>query len=178
GMPLSAVVLATDGASNVPADLAATLRELRARDIPVFTVGVGNTARPVDAELTRINMPRRVLGGSRVHIEAVVGLSGVGATKVLLGVREDGRAIKTEEFNLRGNDTQAVNLEIIPSTAGFRRYTVEITPLDGEVTIENNKQEAMVEVIEGPLRILHVEGEPRWELGKIRESLAPTEKNV
>jgi hypothetical protein len=36
----------------------------------------------------------------------------------------------------------------------------------------------MVEVIEGPLRILHVEGEPRWELGKIRESLAPTEKNV
>jgi uncharacterized membrane protein len=28
------------------------------------------------------------------------------------------------------------------------------------------------------LRILHVEGEPRWELGKIRESLAPTEKNV
>src|ERR1041384_4305465 len=41
GMPLSAVVLATDGASNVPRDLAAVLRELRARDIPVFTVGVG-----------------------------------------------------------------------------------------------------------------------------------------
>jgi uncharacterized membrane protein len=33
-------------------------------------------------------------------------------------------------------------------------------------------------VIEGPLRILHVEGEPRWELGKIRESIQPTEKNV
>jgi len=48
GMPLSAVVLATDGASNVPRDLAAVLRELRARDIPVFTVGVGNTSRPMD----------------------------------------------------------------------------------------------------------------------------------
>jgi uncharacterized membrane protein len=93
-------------------------------------------------------------------------------------VREDGRAIKTEEFNLRGNDTEAVNLEIIPSNPGFRRYTVEITPLDGEVTIENNKQEALVEVIEGPMRILHVEGEPRWELGKIRESLSLAEKNL
>ena len=178
GMPLSAVVLATDGASNVPRDFAATLRELRARDIPVFTVGVGNTARPMDAELTRINMPRRVLVGSRVNIETYVGLSGYQATKVLLGVREDGRAIKTEEINLRGNDTQAVNVEITPTTPGTHRYTVEVTPLDGELTVDNNKQDALVEVISGPLRLLHVEGEPRWELGKIRESLALNEKNI
>jgi uncharacterized membrane protein len=178
GMPLSGIVLATDGASNVSRDLDATLRELRARDIPVFTVGVGDTARPLDAELTRINVPRRVLVGSRANIDAFVSLSGYGATKVLMNVREDGRAIKTEEFNLRGNDTQAVNLEITPSTTGFHRYTVEITPLDGEVTIDNNRQDALVEVISGPLRILHVEGEPRWELGKIRESLSLTEKNV
>lgn len=178
GMPLSAIVLATDGASNVPSDISTTLRELRARDIPVFTIGVGDTARPLDAELTRINMPRRVLVGSRVNIETFVGLNGYNNTKVLLGVREDGRAIKTEEFNLRGNDTQAINLEITPATPGVHRYTVEITPLDGEITVENNKQDALVEVIEGPLRLLHVEGEPRWELGKIRESLALNEKNV
>ena len=178
GMPLSAVVLATDGASNVPSDLAAVLRELRARDIPVFTVGVGNTSRPMDAELTRVNMPRRVLVGSRLNIETIVGLSGYSETKVLLAVREDGRAIKTEEVNLRGNDTQAVNLEITPTTPGIHRYTVEVTPLDGELTVENNKQDSLVEVIEGPLRILHVEGEPRWELGKIRESIQPNEKNV
>ena len=178
GMPLSAVVLATDGASNIPRDLAAVLRELRARDIPVFTVGVGNTARPMDAELTRVNMPRRVLVGSRLNIETIVGLSGYSATKVLLSVREDGRAVKTEEVNLRGNDTQAVNIEITPTTPGLHRYTVEVTPLDGELTVENNKQDSLVEVIEGPLRILHVEGEPRWELGKIRESIQPTEKNV
>ena len=46
------------------------------------------------------------------------------------------------------------------------------------MTVENNKQDSLVEVIEGPLRILHVEGEPRWELGKIRESIQPNEKNV
>ena len=178
GMPLSAIVLATDGAANVPSDISNTLRELRARDIAVFTVGVGDTAKPLDAELTRINMPRRVLVGSRVNIETFVGLSGYSATKVLLGVREDGRAIKTEEFNLRGNDTEAINLEITPTTPGVHRYTVEITPLDGEITVDNNKQDALVEVIEGPLRLLHVEGEPRWELGKIREALQLNEKNI
>jgi len=178
GMPLSAVVIASDGASNVPRDLAATLRELRARDISVFTVGVGNTTRPMDAELTRVNMPRRVLVGSRLNIEAFVALTGYGATRVLLAIREDGRAVKTEEFSFRGNDTQAVNLEIVPTTPGIHRYTVEITPLDSELTVENNKQDALVEVIQGPMRILYVEGEPRWELGKIRESLLPNEKNI
>ena len=178
GMPLSAIVLATDGAANVPSDISDTLRELRARDIAVFTVGVGDTAKPLDAELTRINMPRRVLVGSRVNIETFVGLSGYSATKVLLGVKEDGRAIKTEEFNLRGNDTEAVNLEITPTMPGVHRYTVEITPLDGEITVDNNKQDALVEVIQGPLRLLYVEGEPRWELGKIREALQLNEKNL
>jgi uncharacterized membrane protein len=178
GMPLSAIILATDGAANVSRDLSATLRDLRARDIPVFTIGLGDTSRSLDAQLTRIDLPRRVLVGSRANIEAFVNLSGYGATKILMSVREDGRTIKTEEFSLRGNDSQTVNLEITPATPGVHRYTVEITPLDGEATIENNKQEALVEVIEGPLRILHVEGEPRWELGKIRESLMPTEKNL
>ncbi len=178
GVPLSAVVIATDGVANVPGDLAATLRELRSRDVPVFTVGLGNPARPLDAELVRINLPRRVLVGSRVNIEALVSLSGYGATKVLMAVREDGRAIKTEEFNLRGNDTQPIDLEITPAKAGTHRYTVEVTPLDGELTVENNKRDLLVEVIEGPARVLYVEGEPRWELGKIRESLRLNEKNV
>jgi uncharacterized membrane protein len=178
GMPLSAIVIATDGATNVPSDLAATIRELRARDIAVFTIGVGNTSKAVDAELVRVSIPRRVLVGSRLNIQAFASLSGFSATKALIGIREDGRAVKTEEVNLRGNDTQSLDLEITPTNPGIHRYTVEITPLDGEITIENNKQDALVEVIEGPVRVLHVEGEPRWELGKIRESLQQNEKNV
>jgi len=178
GMPLSAIVIATDGATNVPTDLTATIRELRARDIAVFTIGVGSTSKAVDAELTRISIPRRVLVGSRLDIQAFASLSGFAATKALIGIREDGRAVKTEEVNLRGTDTQSIDLEITPTNPGIHRYTVEITPLDGEITIENNKQDALVEVIEGPVRVLHVEGEPRWELGKIRESLSANEKNV
>lgn len=178
GLPLSAVVIATDGAANVTRDLEAIMRELRARDVPVFTVGVGSTSQRMDAELVRLSVPRRVLVGSRLNLEAFVSLSGYGPGKVLMGIREDGRAIKTEEFNFRGNETQNVDMEVVPSTPGWHRYTVEITPLDGELTVENNKQESLVEVIEGPMRVLYVEGEPRWELGKIRESLQPTEKNV
>ena len=177
-VPLSAVVVVSDGASNVPRDLAAELRDLRARGIPVYTVGAGSTTRLRDAELARVTVPRRVLVGSSANVEAFVRLSGYGATKVLIAVSEDGRALKTEEFNLRGDDTESLQLEIVPTTAGTHRYTFDITALDGETTLENNRQEALVEVIEGPLKVLYIEGEPRWEHGKLRAALARNEKNV
>ncbi|HEX6623769.1 MAG TPA: hypothetical protein VF064_08660, partial [Pyrinomonadaceae bacterium] len=178
GVPLSAVVLVSDGAANVPRDLGAVLRELRAKNLPVYTVGVGSAERPTDAELVRVQMPRRVLVGSSVNVEAFVRLSGYGPTKVLIAVSEDGRAVKTEEFNLRGGETEAVRLELTAAIAGVHRYTFEITALDGEMTLENNGREALVEVIEGPLRVLYVEGEPRWEHGKMRSAVTRNEKNV
>lgn len=178
GAPLSAVVLVSDGASNAGADLAAELRNLRARGLPVYTIGVGSARRPADAELVRVGLPRRVLVGSSVEVEVFVRASGYGATKVRIAASEDGRAVKTEEFPLRGGETEVVRLELIPTTAGVHRYTFDVQPLADELTLENNRREALVEVVEGPMRVLYVEGEPRWELGKMRDSLGRVEKNV
>ncbi|HEX7176266.1 MAG TPA: hypothetical protein VF240_13470 [Pyrinomonadaceae bacterium] len=177
-VPLSAVVLVSDGAANVPSDLAAELRNLRARGLPVYTIGVGSAARQTDAELLRVSVPRRVLVGSSAQVEAFVRLAGYGATKVLIAVSEDGRAIRTEEFSLRGAETEAVRMEIVPTTPGTHRYTFEITPLDGELSVENNRREALIEVVEGPRRVLYVEGEPRWEHGKMRAAVGRNEKQV
>jgi uncharacterized membrane protein len=178
GGPLSAVVLFSDGAANVTADLAAELRNLRARNLPVYTVGVGSTRRGADAELARVNLPRRVLVGSSVEVEAFVRVSGYGATKVRIAASEDGRAVKTDEYSLRGGETEVVRMELVPATAGTKRYTFDVQPLEGELTIENNRREALVEVVEGPLRVLYVEGEPRWEHGKLRDAMGRGEKQV
>src|SRR5205085_6254354 len=55
GLPLAGVVLMSDGASNGEADtaqnLASTLSSLRARGLPVFTVGLGPLALDGDVEL-------------------------------------------------------------------------------------------------------------------------------
>ena len=170
-------MLVSDGAANVPSDLAASCETCARRGCRLH-VGVGSAARQTDAELVRVSVPRRVLVGSSAQVEAFVRLTGYGATKVLVGVSEDGRAVRTEEFSLRGAETEAVRLEIVPTTPGTHRYTFEITPLDGELTVENNRREALVEVVEGPRRVLYVEGEPRWEHGKMRAALGRNEKQV
>ena len=124
GVPLSAVVLVSDGAANVArATSGASCANLRARNLPVYTVGVGS-ARAADGRRAgaRADAAARARRSS-VHVEAFVRLSGYGATKVLIAVSEDGRAVKTEEFSLRGGETEAVRLELTAATCGRRTAT-------------------------------------------------------
>jgi uncharacterized membrane protein len=178
GGALSAIVLVSDGGANTPKDLSAELRELRAKNLPVFTIGVGNPSRFKDAEMARVTTPRRVLVGSAVSADALVRLSGYGNTKIAVAVNEDGRAIKTQQFDVKGGESQTVTIEYTPTSAGAHRYTFEVKPLDGETTVENNAQDALIEVTNGNPKILYIEGEPRWEYGKLRFSLSKNEKNL
>jgi uncharacterized membrane protein len=182
GGALSAVVLVSDGGANTPKDLGVELRELRAQNVPVFTVGVGNPARFKDVEMARITTPRRVLVGSAVSADALVRVTGYGANKITIAVTEDGRALKTQQFDVKGgtsgSEAQTVTIEYTPTSAGAHRYTFEVKPLDGETTIENNAQDALIEVTNDNPKILYIEGEPRWEYGKLRFSLAKNEKNL
>jgi uncharacterized membrane protein len=179
GSPLSAVVLISDGGANTPKDLSAELRELRSRNIPVFTVGVGNPSRFKDAEAVRVTAPRRVLIGSAIIAETLVRLSGYDNSKISLDVSEDGKTIKTQQFDVHGGETQSVTIEFTPTSVGNHRYTFEVKPLDGETTLENNAIDALIAVTDDKPKILYVEGEPRWEYGKIRQAAtAKAEKNL
>ncbi|MFN0119023.1 MAG: hypothetical protein ACKV2V_00825 [Blastocatellia bacterium] len=179
GLPLSALVLASDGAANTPRDLTAQLRELRSRNLPVFTIGLGGAEKFRDAEMTRVAAPRRILIGSTVIADALIRLNGFSNTRVAVAVSEDGRAVKTQQFDVKGNgESQTVTLEFTPGAPGWHRYTFAVTPLDNESTLENNQQESLIEVTSDQPKILYLEGEPRWEYGKMRFSLTKNEKNV
>jgi hypothetical protein len=178
GSSLSAIVLLSDGGANTSRDLGAELRELRAKNIPVFTIGIGNPSRFKDAELSRVTTPRRVLTGSAVIAEALVRLNGYRSSKVIVAISEDGRALKTQTLDVKGGEAETLTVEFTPSSPGAHRYTFEVKPLEGEMTVENNAQETLIEVTNDRPKVLYVEGEPRWEYGFIRKALAKNEKNL
>jgi uncharacterized membrane protein len=178
GSSLSAVVLVSDGGANTSRDLGAELRELRAKNIPVFAVGVGNPLRFKDAEMSRVTTPRRVLAGSAVIADALVRLSGYGSSKVIVAISEDGRALKTQTLDVKGGEAETLTVEFTPSSPGAHRYAFEVKPLDGEMTLENNAQDTLIEVTNDHPKVLYIEGEPRWEYGFMRKALAKNEKNL
>jgi uncharacterized membrane protein len=175
---LSAIVLLSDGGANTSRDLGAELRELRSKNIPVFTIGVGNPSRFKDAEMSRVTTPRRVLAGSAVIADALVRLNGYPSSKVIVAISEDGRALKTQTLDVKGGEAETLTVEFTPSAPGAHRYTFEVKPLDGEMTVENNAQDTLIEVTNDRPKVLYFEGEPRWEYGFMRKALAKNEKNL
>lgn len=174
GLPLSGVIVMTDGADNSGSDLGAALQSLRARRVPVYTIGVGQERFARDIAVERVSAPPTILAGASTIVEAVISLRGVKGEKTTVTVEANGRIVSTEETTLpdRG-DVARVRLRIPEMAPGTYRLVVKAKPLDRETVLENNELHTVLEVRPGPARILYVEGEPRPEFAFLRRAVAP-----
>jgi uncharacterized membrane protein len=179
GLPLSGVIVMSDGASNGEGDLssnlATTLNSFRARGLPVFTVGFGPTKLDGDVELVRATAPRRVLAGSPVTAELLVRAGEQKSVKVDL--TEDSHLLRSQQIPVQADATTVARITFTPSSPGLHRYTLAAVPSPDEPITDNNSQELVIDVVDAKPKIIYIEGEPRWEYGKLREALAE-EKNI
>ena len=66
---IAGLVMVTDGADTSDASLDESLASLKARSIPVFTVGVGQERFTRDVQITRVETPRVVLKGTSLVVD-------------------------------------------------------------------------------------------------------------
>ncbi len=181
GLPVSGIVVMSDGASNAEADaasnLANTLTNLKSRNLPVFTVGLGKAKIDGDIEVVRATAPRRVIVKAGVTAEVSIKASGEGQKSVQVDLYEDGRPLRSQTVMLQGEATSVAKITFKPLTAGVHRYTFSVKPQESEPILENNSQELLIEVEDAHPKILYIEGEPRWEYGKLRSAFVE-EKNI
>jgi uncharacterized membrane protein len=173
GMPLAGVVLVSDGADNGHTAYDDALLALRARRVPVYTVGVGSERFERDVAIERVSAPTRTLTGATMLLEADVRLRGVGKDVVTVVAEADGRVVATEAVRMpEKGDMVHVRLRVPPLAAGTYRLAVRARPLPNEVVVENNEWQSSLEVRKGPDRVLYVEGEPRPEFAFLRRAVA------
>jgi uncharacterized membrane protein len=179
GLPLSGIIVMSDGASNGSGDLSTnlstTLNTLRARGLPVFTVGLGPEKLDGDVELVRATAPRRALVGSPVTAELLIRAGEQKSVKVDLA--EDSHPLRSQQIAVQADATTVARITFTPSSPGLHRYTLTAAPSPDEPVTENNSQELVIDVVDAKPKILYIEGEPRWEYGKLREAVA-AEKNI
>jgi len=177
GEPVAALILLSDGAHNVKRDLSGVLPQFAARRIPVYTIGVGAAYLEQDVELVRVNVPRSVLKGSSVKADLLLRCGRKLNRQVTLRLLEDERTLQVKEIECAGEgEPQAVSLDFTPSGSGVHRYTFLVDPQPRELIVENNRLDALVNVRDEAARVLYIEGEPRWEYGKIRAAVAEDEQ--
>ena len=172
GLPVAGVVLVTDGADTTDAALTDALLSMKAAELPVFTVGVGEDRLSRDIQIDRVSTPRRALKGTSLLVDAVIRQTGYAGQTVMLDVEDAGRIVGSQQVKLPAdNEPAAVRVRVMATDPGARVLTFRIAPQAGEVIAQNNARQSMVEVVDGRERILHYEGTPRFEMKFLRQAV-------
>ncbi len=174
-LPIGAVVLLSDGSDNTGGISADAISALRARHIPVHTVGFGRERAEHDVELEDVTVAPRALAESRLAAKITFHQRGYSGAKVNLTVRDvSGGKVKilasrAVALGTDGN-LQTETLMFNIGGAGARTLEIAATPMQGEENTANNTMTRVVNVGSEPRRILYIEGEPRWEYKFIRQA--------
>ena len=176
GVPLSGLVVITDGADNAEDGLGESLLPIQAAGVPVFTVGLGREEFERDIQLGRVETPRRVLKGASLVTDLVVTHRGYRGETVTVQAEDEGRIVGSEEVELAGDgEPQTVRLRFTAGEEGPRLFTFRVSPKPGEMVTQNNVRDALVVVEDREEKLLYFEGEPRFEVKFLRRAVADDE---
>ena len=165
GVPLSGLVVVTDGADNAAQEMGEALLPLQAAGVPVFPVGLGQESFERDIQISRVETPRRVLKGTSLAVNLIVTHHGYSGETVGVQVEDEGRIVGTTDVELPADgQPQTVRLQFTAADEGPRLLRFRVLPQPDELIPQNNVREALIVVEDRRPKILYFEGEPRWEV--------------
>lgn len=172
GLPLSGLIVVSDGADTSESTLDASITSLKAESIPVFTVGVGEEEMTRDIQVSRVETPRQALKGSFLVVDVVVTQTGFQGQTLPLVVESEGRVVDTQEIVMPSDgEASTVRVRFKADEGGLRRFKFRIPEQTGEQVPQNNARENVIEVLDRRVKLLYLEGEPRFEAKFIKQAL-------
>jgi hypothetical protein len=167
------VLLFTDGQSNAgvlqPEEMALKLRQ---RAIPLLAVGVGNPDPPKNIRVAQLDVDDVVLVGDQVTFDASLIADGFEGQNVQIDLLFDGEVVETEYANLEGGGKrQSARIDHRPRRPGDFTVTVQVEKLGGELFWDDNVLSRPIKVLDQKIKVLYVEGTPRWEYRYLKNAL-------
>ena len=176
GVPISGLVVFSDGADNSGEALAESLLPLQAANVPVYTVGLGEEELSPDVQVSRVEMPRTVLVGTSLVVDVIVSHRGYSGRTVQLVVEDTGQLLASEDVSFaRDGEPVVARVRIEAQDAGPRLLRFRVSAQEGERVTENNVRDVLVNVVNDAEKILYFEGEPRWEVKFLRRAVSEDE---
>ncbi len=171
--PLSGIVLLSDGRTDNP-PTRSVIRRLQADSVPVFTVPLGSSEPMGDLAIRRVDAPRRAFVRDKVPVVVEIDRLGNAAEglrgKIKLVDQLSGEILDEVELEPDGNQDR-VTLTAEPKMAGETVWEIVIETKQPDLIPANNIKPIHIDLVDRPLRVLMVEGYPRWEYRFVKNLL-------
>ena len=169
---VSSVVIISDGVITEGASPLYTAERL---NIPVFTIGVGDTTRRNDIEIKNIIYNEFIYSETPTLINVSVQNTGFGEQNIFLSLYENEKLLEQKGITLSLDGVQSLNFDYTPKTSGEKKITVKADELKGEFTFVNNKKTVFLNVMSNKIKVLIIAGSPSADLSFIKDVLKQDE---
>jgi len=179
GRHLAAIVLASDGRATQSAGGSAIVDAIdlaRGRQIPVYPIRFGSTERVMDVAVESVRAEGTAFANDLLALEVGLAASGLpGPTQVSVHLKDEltGATVASKDVAIPGGDGEVITVELLakPTRRGVITYRVEVPPLPGERDNDNNADTVEVAIADEHLRVLFVDGYPRYEYRYLKNAL-------
>lgn len=171
GVPLSAMVLLTDGCRNSGGSTDEAARILQTRGIPLYILGIGNPNPPADLEVVQVLAPPKARRNSEVELDVTVRHTAFTDPFDLILKRGDDTITVQKIVPDGKSDISRLRLTFTPDSEGSATYSVEIPADKSEKFTQNNRREFMLDIQDDRLPVLYIEGSPRQEYRFLRRAM-------
>jgi len=161
------LILLSDGGENSGHALEAA-RLAAARNVPLEIVDLTSKDAKTEALLASLKAPNRARDGQEIELLATV--ESTLPQKARLKVFADQELVSDQEVALESG-SKTFRVKVKAEGQGFQRYRAQIEP-QNDNRVQNNEAAALVQV-EGPPRVLLLEGKPE-EARNLQEALKAT----
>ena len=168
-----AILLLTDGRSAYPRRVADAARIAKQSGVRVYGLCLGKAgpARAVSVHVTEADAYVRL--GDELPLAADIRAEGLTGQTVDVFLYEDNDKKPRMQRKIELADRPVkVTFRYRPRKVGRRRYRIAVGAARGAVTDLANVSTTAVDVIDDPIRVLYVEGTPRFELKYLNNWLA------
>ncbi|MCK6447000.1 MAG: hypothetical protein L6Q99_11455 [Planctomycetes bacterium] len=187
GHHLTDIVIVSDGRQTSGSPALDAARAARSGGVQVHTVVVGDTQAEKNVRLELVEAPSAAFEGD--EIAAVVRIAARGLPPGARGhvtleelSSDEGRRVVAEDEAELGESGARRTLVARPGPADprtqERRFRVSLPPEPGETLVDDNAVEFSVHVTPEKIRVLYVDGYPRYEWRYLKEILRRADQNV
>lgn len=170
GQSFSGILLITDGANNAgtsPLQAAALARQ---DGVPLFVYGTGIT-NPQDIYVSELTAPATSNVKEKLDVIAHIRAKGFAGRKTKVQLRLAGKVLDEQPLVLSADGEQEITLSYTPDSVGPVDLEAYVPPLAEEAVKDNNSAQASVNIVDDKIKVLLVEGEPRWDFQFLLTSL-------
>ncbi len=165
GHPVSAVVVFSDGrATDETGDT--TLAAYRKASVPVITIPLGSASQAPDVGISSATAPSVAFVDDTVPVR--VGLLAGGGQPDRPGRLEvvdaqTGVTLESVELTASDLDRGEASVPVRMDRAGSQEWIVRYVPEGADLSEANNESSLSVRFVDEPIRVLYLDGSPRWE---------------